>query len=71
MGHALALLLAASAAAAEPDWARRARAAMVIPVGERGQKLVLARKTEKGMVRQPILDVVFVPMTGESQRRRR
>lgn len=47
---------------------------MVIPVGQelRGvwsaQQLVVVRKTPKGMERQAIMDVQFVPMTGEAQK---
>ena len=44
---------------------------MILPVGDRRQKLVLLTKTEKGLERREVLDVRFVPMTGEVRRRKR
>jgi protein-L-isoaspartate(D-aspartate) O-methyltransferase len=44
---------------------------MVIPVGERyDQQLVLLTKTKGKVVRQAIIPVLFVPMTGEAERKR-
>lgn len=51
---------------------------MVIPVGTElgplsvwtAQELVLVRKTKKGMEREKLLDVRFVSMTGEAQKKR-
>lgn len=39
---------------------------MIIPVGEESQELLLAEKTDEGMVTRRITSVRFVPMTGES-----
>ena len=44
---------------------------MILPVGDRRQKLVLLTKTEKGLERREVLDVRFVSMTGEVRRRKR
>ncbi len=45
---------------------------MVIPVGDRYQQLKLIRKDERGqVVTQTVVDVQFVPMTGEAQQRSR
>ena len=44
---------------------------MVLPVGKYGQRLVMLRRTEKGIEREALLDVRFVPMTGEAQKRER
>jgi protein-L-isoaspartate(D-aspartate) O-methyltransferase len=44
---------------------------MVIPVGRFGQQLVVIERDEDGEVhRKPHIPVMFVPMTGEAQRRR-
>ena len=47
---------------------------MMIPVGAElggrpwsAQELVLVRKTKKGMKREKVMDVRFVPMTGEAR----
>ena len=40
---------------------------MVIPVGDEWQELVLLEKTEKGVRRESIIPVRFVPMTGEAE----
>ncbi len=40
---------------------------MVIPVGERGQRLTLITKDESGVSTKKDLPVIFVPMTGEAQ----
>ncbi len=37
---------------------------MIVPVGEREQELVLVRRTAEGYVREEVLPVRFVPMTG-------
>jgi protein-L-isoaspartate(D-aspartate) O-methyltransferase len=42
---------------------------MVIPVGEGIQELLVIERTESGLVRESVLPVRFVPMTGEAQRR--
>ena len=42
---------------------------MIIPIGNARQELVFIRRTEKGYERNTMLPVVFVPMTGEAQRR--
>ncbi len=41
---------------------------LVIPVGEIFQELVLIRKTEKGIIKENITGVRFVPMTGEAEK---
>lgn len=38
---------------------------MIVPVGEGPQRLVLLERTEHGVERRDVLDVAFVPMTGE------
>ena len=48
---------------------------LVIPVGKRhllggGQELLLMTKTAKGLTKQSIFPVAFVPMTGEAQKKR-
>jgi len=42
---------------------------LVIPVGELSQELYLVTKNEEGIVKQSIIPVRFVPMTGEVQKR--
>ncbi len=42
---------------------------LVIPLGEIFQELVLVRKTEKGITKENITGVRFVPMTGEAEKR--
>ncbi|MBI4830712.1 MAG: protein-L-isoaspartate O-methyltransferase, partial [Candidatus Lindowbacteria bacterium] len=42
---------------------------MVVPVGDWNQRLILITKDEKGITQQKDLPVVFVPMTGESQKK--
>jgi protein-L-isoaspartate(D-aspartate) O-methyltransferase len=42
---------------------------MVIPIGKRGQRLTLITKDEHGLKQQEDLPVLFVPMTGEAQRK--
>ena len=42
---------------------------MVIPVGDRFQQITVITKTDKGIVEEKTLDVVFVPMTGEAQKK--
>jgi protein-L-isoaspartate O-methyltransferase len=42
---------------------------MILPVGDQLQQLVLIEKNEQGVTRRSVLDVRFVPMTGEAQRR--
>ena len=41
---------------------------MIIPVGNDSQELVFIRRTKNGLVKQNVLPVAFVPMTGEVQR---
>ena len=41
---------------------------MIVPVGGEEQDLVLLVKTERGLERERVLPVMFVPMTGEVQR---
>ncbi len=41
---------------------------MIIPVGERSQRLVLITKDEKGVKQERDLPVLFVPMTGEAEK---
>ena len=43
---------------------------LIAPVGEGWQQLVLLKKTEEGVTREAVLDVIFVPMTGEAERMR-
>ncbi len=42
---------------------------MVIPVGKWGQRLTLITKDEDGITRREDLAVIFVPMTGEAQKK--
>lgn len=42
---------------------------MVIPVGKWGQRLTLITKDEDGVTRREDLRVIFVPMTGEAQKK--
>lgn len=42
---------------------------MILPVGEGRQQLVLIEKSEQGVTRRSVLDVRFVPMTGEARNR--
>jgi protein-L-isoaspartate(D-aspartate) O-methyltransferase len=42
---------------------------MVIPVGRSSQELVLLRRTSDGIEREKLIDVRFVPMTGEAQQK--
>jgi len=41
---------------------------LIIPVGELFQELVLVRKSEKGITKENITGVRFVPMTGEAEK---
>jgi len=43
---------------------------MIIPVGAVAQDLLLIERTPSGVTRRRVLPVRFVPMTGESERRR-
>jgi protein-L-isoaspartate(D-aspartate) O-methyltransferase len=43
---------------------------LVIPVGDNWQVLEVHQRTEKGVEREPVSDVRFVPMTGEIRRSR-
>ena len=43
---------------------------MIIPVGDHYQQMTIITKTEKGVVQQRTIDVIFVPMTGEAQRKK-
>jgi protein-L-isoaspartate(D-aspartate) O-methyltransferase len=43
---------------------------MILPVGDDRQELVLLRRTEKGIEREEVLPVRFVPMTGIAEERR-
>ena len=43
---------------------------MVIPVGDYWQRITVITKTDRGVVEQKAIDVVFVPMTGEAQKKR-
>jgi hypothetical protein len=43
---------------------------MIVPVGRIAQDLVLLERTPTGVKRSTVLPVVFVPMTGEAQKRR-
>ena len=45
-------------------------ARLVIPVGEAYQELIVLTKTDKGVEREDIIPVRFVPMTGEVQKNR-
>jgi protein-L-isoaspartate(D-aspartate) O-methyltransferase len=41
---------------------------MILPLGNLHQRLVVLRRTEKGLEREHVIDVRFVPMTGEALR---
>ena len=41
---------------------------MILPVGNKSQKLLLVHRTKKGYETHELLPVAFVPMTGESQK---
>ncbi len=43
---------------------------LVIPVGRSFQQMTIVTKTERGVVQETTLPVLFVPMTGEAQQRR-
>jgi protein-L-isoaspartate(D-aspartate) O-methyltransferase len=42
---------------------------LVIPVGELLQELILVTKTEKGIKKENVIPVRFVPMTGEAEKK--
>jgi protein-L-isoaspartate(D-aspartate) O-methyltransferase len=42
---------------------------MVIPVGDQYQQMTIVTKTKRGVVEQRTIDVRFVPMTGEAQKK--
>ena len=42
---------------------------LVIPVGELFQELILVSKTEKGIKKENVIPVRFVPMTGEAEKK--
>jgi protein-L-isoaspartate(D-aspartate) O-methyltransferase len=42
---------------------------MIIPVGDLYQQMVIITKTERGVVQQRTIDVRFVPMTGEAEKK--
>ena len=42
---------------------------MIIPVGDYYQQIRIITKTPKGVVEQRTIDVIFVPMTGEAQKK--
>ncbi|MDE0831338.1 MAG: hypothetical protein OSB03_19280 [Vicinamibacterales bacterium] len=42
---------------------------MVIPVGQDRQSLTLTTRGDDGITRRNLLPVLFVPMTGEAERR--
>jgi len=42
---------------------------LVIPVGDYMQELVLVKKTDKGIEKERLLPVMFVPMTGEADKK--
>jgi len=44
-------------------------ARLVIPVGDMFQELIVVTRTEKGIVKQGVIPVRFVPMTGEAERK--
>jgi len=46
-------------------------ARMVIPVGEYYQQLRVITRASQGLIDEAVLDVRFVPMTGEAQKRKR
>jgi len=41
---------------------------MVLPVGRWSQELILLRRTSEGIEREKLIDVRFVPMTGEARK---
>jgi protein-L-isoaspartate(D-aspartate) O-methyltransferase len=43
---------------------------LIIPVGDYYQQMLILTKTPRGVVEEKTIDVVFVPMTGEAQRKR-
>jgi protein-L-isoaspartate(D-aspartate) O-methyltransferase len=43
---------------------------MVIPVGDEFQQMTIIERTKAGVVQKRTIDVVFVPMTGEAQKKR-
>jgi len=43
---------------------------MIIPVGSVTQELVLVEKNERGISRRSTIPVIFVPMTGQAQRKK-
>ena len=43
---------------------------MILPVGDHYQQMTIITKTEKGVVKKGTIDVIFVPMTGEAQRKK-
>ena len=42
---------------------------LIIPVGDYYQQLLILKKTPRGVVEEKTIDVIFVPMTGEAQRK--
>ena len=42
---------------------------MVIPVGDQFQQMTIVTKTPQGVTEQRTIDVMFVPMTGEAQKK--
>ena len=42
---------------------------LIIPVGDYYQQMLILTKTPRGVVEEKTIDVVFVPMTGEAQRK--
>ena len=42
---------------------------MIIPVGDRRQTLTVLTRTDDGVTEEAVLPVLFVPMTGEAERR--
>jgi protein-L-isoaspartate(D-aspartate) O-methyltransferase len=42
---------------------------MVIPVGDMFQQMTILTKTDRGVIEKRTIDVVFVPMTGEAQKK--
>ncbi len=43
---------------------------LIAPVGDTFQELILITKTEKGIVKESLIPVVFVPMRGEIEKKR-
>jgi protein-L-isoaspartate(D-aspartate) O-methyltransferase len=43
---------------------------MIIPVGSLSQELILVEKNERGISRRSTIPVLFVPMTGQAQRKK-